>query len=152
MRTIDPNFRDLLKCFNAAGVRYLVLGGYAVNFHGYHRSTKDIDLWIALDPANAQRVSSALQAFGFPADAVPPEKFTVKGDIHSFGRAPFRVDILSNPDGVDFEACYSRRVERELDGVTIPWIALEDLKVNKLTSNRNQDRADLENLPPTSIV
>ena len=147
MISLDPNFRDLLECLNSAGVRYLVVGGYAVNFHGHHRNTKDLDVWLARDRENAQRVSSALQAFGFARSSVPASKFLAAGDIQTFGREPFRVDLLLNPSGIEFDPCYARRVEAVLDGVRVPFIALEDLRENKRASARLQDLADIENLP-----
>lgn len=101
MISLNPHFRELLKSLNSAGVRYLVLGGYAVNFHGYHRNTKDIDIWIAVDGDNPNRLSKALKQFGFAAANVPPEQFAVKGQIYTFGREPFRVDILSDASGID---------------------------------------------------
>jgi hypothetical protein len=149
MTSLDPNFKDLLECLNSAGVRYLVLGGYAVNFHGYRRNTKDFDVWIALDPDNAERVSVAMQRFGFSRASVPPEKFLTKGHILAFGREPLRVDIITDPSGVDFAICYEHRVEAMIEGVRIPFIALEDLKANKRSSGRLKDLADLENLPPS---
>ena len=72
MTTLAQDFRDLVKCLNSTNVRYLVVGGYAVNFHGHHRNTADFDVWLAVDPDNAQRVSKALQMFGFNAASVPP--------------------------------------------------------------------------------
>lgn len=146
MTTLDPNFRDLLACLNSAGVRYLVVGGYAVNFHGHHRNTADFDIWLAIDPANARRVSKALRAFGFAARTVPPSRFARKGPIHAFGRKPWRVDLLSEPSGVEFDACYARRVESDVDGLRIPWISLEDLITNKRASGRLKDLADVESL------
>lgn len=147
MTSLDPNFRDLFECFNFVGVRYLVLGGYAVNFHGHHRNTKGVDLWIAIAPDNAIRVSQALQRFGFPAASVPPQGFLKKGLIYAFGREPLRVDRLTDPSGVDFESCYERRVEGDLGGIRIPFISLDDLKSNKAASGRLRDLSDLENLP-----
>lgn len=147
MLSLNPHFRDLFECLNSAGVKYLVLGGYAVNYHGHHRNTKDVDVWIAVEAENAERVSKALQRFGFAAASVPPQKFLSKGHIFVFGREPFRVDILTDPSGVEFEDCYARRVETTLDGVRLPFIALDDLKVNKRASARPKDLADLEELP-----
>ena len=151
MRRLDQNFKDLLECLNCAGARYLVLGGYAVNFHGYHRNTKDIDVWIAIDPENAERVSIALQHFGFPASRVPPSRFLVKGIIHAFGREPLRVDILSDPSGVEFEECFARRVETTLDGIRVAFISLDDLRTNKRASGRPKDLADVVELSSRPI-
>jgi predicted nucleotidyltransferase len=146
MLSLDPNFKELLKSLNSAGARFLVIGGYAVNFHGYHRNTADIDLWIALDPDNAKKVSHGLQQFGFPPESVPAADFQRKGQILRFGRPPLRVDILTDPSGIDFEQCYARKVIAELDGVSVPFISLEDLKTNKRAAARTKDVADVENL------
>ena len=146
MRRLNQNFKDLLECLNSAGARYLVLGGYAVNFHGYHRNTKDFDVWIAIDPDNAGRVSIALQQFGFPTSSVPPSRFLERGVIHVFGREPLRVDILTDPSGVQFENCFARRVETTLDGVRIAFISLDDLRTNKRASGRPKDLADVDEL------
>jgi predicted nucleotidyltransferase len=147
MLTLNPNFRDLPQCLNLSGVRYLVLGGYAVNYHGHHRNTKNIDIWISTDALNADRVSRALQQFGFAAANVPASKFRDRRTVHAFGRAPLRVDLLTNPSGVEFDACFERRIEASLEGVRVPFISLEDLKENKKASGRHQDLADLESLP-----
>jgi predicted nucleotidyltransferase len=146
MPTLSRDFRELLELLNSGGVRHLVLGGHAVNFHGHHRNTKDLDLWIAVDPDIAGRVSEALRQFGFPAESVPPSLFLQRGKVFVLGREPFRVDLLTNPSGVDFESCYARRVETVLDGVAVPFISLDDLRTNKQASGRLRDRADLEEL------
>ena len=146
MKALDPNFRALLNCFNSAGVRYLLIGGYAVNFHGHHRNTKDLDLWIAVSPENADLVSAALQEFGFTAASVSREKFLARGAVYSFGRAPFRVDILTAPSGVEFDGCYGRRIDATIDGIQVPVISLDDLHQNKLASGRTRDLADIENI------
>jgi hypothetical protein len=143
-----PDFKELLGSLNSAGVRYLVLGGYAVNHYGYHRATDDLDIWIATDPANAEKVSLALQEFGgFPASKVKPSMFQQKGQVFIFGREPVRVDILTGPSAVDFETSYLSRNIVEWDGIEVPLISFEDLKKNKRGSGRAKDLADLENLP-----
>jgi len=147
MLSLDPNFKELLKLLNSAEVRYLVLGGYAVNFHGYHRNTADIDIWIAVDPQNAQKTSEALQKFGFPATAVPPADFQQRGRILRFGRPPLRVDILTDPSGIEFDGCYARRTIGDLEGLSVPFVSLQDLKGNKKAAGRTKDLADIENLP-----
>jgi hypothetical protein len=144
---LDPDFKDLIALLNSEGVRYLLLGGYAVNYHGYHRFTGDIDFWIATDAENAERVSKALQRFGFSANAVKPELFTVPGKAHVFGTKPVRVDLLTGPSGVDFEDCYSRRIVDVLDGVEVSIISLADLRRNKSASGRDKDKLDLKELP-----
>lgn len=147
-----PDFRELLESLNSRGVRYLVLGGYAVNHYGYHRATDDLDIWIAIDPENTERVSMALQEFaGFPPSKVKPSMFRQRGKVFIFGREPARVDILTEPSGVDFEACYARRKTVVWDGLKVPLISFEDLRTNKRRSGRAKDLADLDNLPTTPI-
>ena len=147
--SLDPDFKEFITLLNSEGVRYLLLGGYAVNYYGHHRFTADIDFWIAIDVENARHVSSALQRFGFSADSVKPELFTQPNRVHVFGRKPVRVDLLTGPSGVEFEDCYARRVSDTLDGVSISIISLEDLRKNKLASGRDKDLLDLKSLPAT---
>jgi hypothetical protein len=147
--SLYPDFKEFLRSLNSAGARYLILGGYAVNYHGYQRATGDLDIWIAVDAQNALTVSKVLQGFGgFSAAAVAPEMFLEKGKIFRFGRVPVRVDLLTDPSGIDFDECYRRKLDVELDGVPVPMISLSDLRMNKKASGRYKDLADLENLPP----
>src|SRR5438128_2686283 len=82
-----PDFKEFLESLNSAGVRYLVVGGYAVIHYGYRRAIDDLDIWIAIDPANTERVSQVLQDFGgFPAARVKPSLFRVTGKVFIFGR------------------------------------------------------------------
>ncbi len=145
---LSPNFRKLLESLNSEGVRYLLVGGYAVIYYGYRRATDDIDIWIAIDPANSYKVSRALQAFaGFAPASVKPSMFQKKGKVYIFGREPARVDILTSPSGLDFEESYARRNTVTWDGIEVPLIDFEDLKRNKAASGRAKDVADIQNLP-----
>lgn len=149
--SLDPNFKALFESLNSARVRYLVLGGYAVNYYGYHRATDDLDIWISVDAENARRVSQALKSFGgFTASKVAASRFLKKGFVFVFGREPLRVDILTGASGVDFEACYARRRHTIWGGVRVPLISLGDLLVNKKASARNKDMADIDRLPKKS--
>jgi hypothetical protein len=144
--SLDPNFKDFIVLLNREKVRYLLLGGYAVNYYGHHRFTADIDFWIAIDAANRQRVSKALQQFGFSAATVSPDRFEEPGNVHMFGVPPVRVDLLTGPTGVEFEECYERRVTDEIDGVPVSIISLTDLVRNKLASGRDKDSLDAKQL------
>jgi hypothetical protein len=148
MTALPPDFLDLLKCLNSAGVRYLLIGGHAVNFYGYHRSTADLDLWIAVERENAARVSAALQAFGFLAESVPASLFEDVGPVFTFGRKPLRVDILTKPSGVEFDECYANRVETTFGGVPATVIGREDLVRNKRAAGRDKDVEDWKKLTP----
>jgi predicted nucleotidyltransferase len=145
-----PDFREFLKSLNSQGVEYLVIGGYAVIYYGYRRTTDDLDVWIATSPQNAERVSRVLQQFGgFRPSRVKPSMFLEAPKTFIFGREPVRIDILTGPSGVDFGACFARRTIVEWDGIKVPLISFQDLKQNKEASGRAKDLADLENLPPT---
>lgn len=144
------DFKEFLKLLNSEKVKYLLLGGYAVNFHGYQRFTGDIDIWISTEPGNADRVSAALMKFGFPASAVNPADFQEEGRVFQFGRVPIRIDILTAPSGIEFNDCYVRRVESVFDGIPVPVISLKDLQANKAASGRPKDMADLAELDKLS--
>ena len=144
---LDPNFSELLSLFNKHGVRYLLLGGYAVIFYGHPRTTNDFDVWVAVDPANADNVSRALVEYGFPATAVPAATFTQVGKVFRFGRPPTRVELLTSPSGVEFEVCWADRVQADIGGTQVNFIDLRHLRENKRAAGRAKDLADLEELP-----
>jgi hypothetical protein len=141
------DYKDLLSAFNAHGVRYLIVGAYAVIFHAQPRFTKDIDLLIQADPANAQAVYAALAAFGAPLEGVRPEEFAERGSFFRFGHDPYSFDILPEIQGVDFDAAWERRVEGVVDpvsGLKAFFISAPDLIASKLAAGRPQDIADAE--------
>lgn len=139
-------FKELLSIFNAKGVRYLVVGGYAVSLHAQPRTTQDIDFFIAADPQNAAHVYAALQEFGAPLEGLSPEDFAVAGKFFRMGRSPLAVDILPEIDGVNFETAWKNRTAVLVDepsGLKALFISSEDLIANKLAAGRPQDLADV---------
>ena len=141
------DFVEFLKLLNAHNVEYLLVGGFAVAIHGYPRATADMDVWVARNQANAERIVLCLREFGFDTPDVTPELFEDPDRIVRMGEAPLRIEILMEIDGVNFDDCYSRADEQMVDGSPVPVISLNDLKVNKRASGRPKDRDDLENLP-----
>lgn len=139
---LHPDFSDLLAEFVRFEVRFAVLGGYAVGYHGRPRATKDLDLLVSGAGDNLQRVAAALRAFGAPASVVTSVAALGPTDVAYLGVPPVRVDILRTVDGVDTEAVLSRTVIVVIDGLAIPVINLDDLIANKLASGRPQDLAD----------
>jgi len=140
------DYKDLLSAFHAHGVKYLIVGGYAVIFHAQPRFTKDIDFFIKADSANAHAVYTALASFGAQLDAIRPEDFSDRNAFFRFGRDPRGFDILPDLPGVDFEAAWQRRVEGVLDdatGLKAFFISKDDLIAAKLASGRPQDLADV---------
>ena len=143
------DYKDLLSAFHAHGVRYLIVGGYAVIFHAQPRFTKDIDLFIKADPANAQATYAALAEFGAPLQGIRPEDFADRGSFFRFGRDPHGFDILPDIPGVDFDAAWERRVEGVIDpetGLKAFFISRDDLIAAKLASGRTRDLADVEDI------
>lgn len=142
----STDFKDLLKLFESYKIRYLVVGGYAVMKYSEPRFTKDLDLWIATDPQNAQAVYKALKAFGAPLKDLSPEDFEAPGYFYQMGRAPLRVDIMMSIPGVDFERAWKNRENVEFDDIRIQFISKSDLIAAKKASGRPQDNIDLMHL------
>jgi hypothetical protein len=141
-----PDFKELLSIFNAHGVKYLIVGGYAVSFHAQPRATKDIDLLIKPDADNAKAVYTALAKFGAPVEGLTPEDLREPGKFFRMGREPVAVDILLEIDGVDFDRAWERRVEGVIDlasSLTAHFISSADLIAAKVAAGRPQDLADV---------
>jgi predicted nucleotidyltransferase len=143
---VNQDFLDLLSAFNAAEVRYLVVGAYAVGVHGHPRATKDLDIWIEASAGNAARVMNALQAFGAPVGDLEVRDFETPGTGFMMGNPPRRIDVLTTIDGVRFDEVAPRAIEASFDGVSAKVIGLEDLLTNKRASGRLQDLADVRAL------
>lgn len=144
---LPPDFREFLKLLHVMVVKYLLIGGYAVVYDGYSRSTNDIDIWVAIHPDNAERIVTALKEFGFDTPQLSAELFLKDRNIVRMDVEPVRLEITTSISGVDFDQCYAERVVDTLDGVEVNLISLRHLKLNKKASSRLKDLADLENLP-----
>ena len=143
---LNPDFKEFFQLLNENEVRYLIIGGYAVAYHGYPRYTKDIDIWIWIHPDNAEKVVKTLRDFGFDSLGLQASDFLEADTIIQLGQAPNRIDLIMGIPGVDFETCYQTRVQEEIAGVRLAFIDLENLKKAKKASGRTQDLADIENL------
>lgn len=144
---MNQDYKDLLSAFQSHGVRYLVVGGYAVIYHSQPRFTKDLDLFIQADPANARAAYAALTQFGATLQGVRPEDFADRNNFFRFGREPKGFDILPSIPGVDFGAAWEKRVETVIDpatGLKANFISAEDLITAKQASGRPQDLADVD--------
>ena len=147
MIPLPTEFRDLLKLLNAHDVKYLIIGGYAVAYHGYPRTTGDIDIWVERSEKNANRTVEALKAFGFDLPELRTSLFKKEETLVRMGYPPLRVEIMTSISGVEFEKCYENRIDDELGGVIASVIGLSCLKQNKLATGRLRDLSDLEYLP-----
>jgi hypothetical protein len=132
---------------NDHDVEYLLIGGYAVGYYGYPRTTADMDIWVAMRSDNAQKLVHVFQQFGMLSDEITEELFLQSGDIVRMGLPPMRIEILNDIDGVEFGACYKRRSKVVIDKVSVNVVSLQDLRCNKLASGRHKDLDDIEHLP-----
>lgn len=140
------DFRDLLEAFVASEVEFVLLGGYAVAFHGRPRATKDMDLLVGTSPENRERLATALDAFGAPSNVIESARRLSEGEVLFFGVSPLRVDILASASGIEFSDVHDRAVSTTIDALTLKVISLDDLIKNKLASGRPQDLEDAKAL------
>lgn len=145
---LNKDFKEFIGLLNANDVKYLIVGGYAVGFHGYPRYTKDLDIWILVSHENAENVFKSLQQFGFGSLGLRKEDFLQPDEFVQLGFPPNRIDIVTSCDGVEFEICYESRIQITVEDLVINFIDIENLKRNKKASARPQDLADLDNLEP----
>ncbi|MCK4401165.1 nucleotidyltransferase [bacterium] len=142
----NSDFKELLNLFKKHKIRYLIVGGYAVMKYSEPRFTKDLDIWIATDPKNANSVYTALKEFSAPLVDLTADDFTQKDYFYQMGRPPLRVDIMMSIPGVEFKAAWKNRKMVELDGTEVSFISRHDLIIAKEASGRPQDKIDLEKL------
>jgi len=144
---LHPDFKDFLKLLNFHDVRYILVGGYAVGYHGYPRATGDMDIWIEMSEVNSKKIVSAFREFGMPEDAISENLFLETNKVIRMGVPPVRLEVITSASGVDFNECYNNREVIIIDGIPINFISLQDLKKNKLAAGRHKDLEDLEHLP-----
>lgn len=142
----EKDFLDFLKLLNQHRVTYLLIGGYAMAAHDEPRYTKDLDIWVKREEANAERVIDAINGFGFKSLNLTREDFLTNTQFIQLGVAPIRIDITSEVSGITFDEAFPKRIIVELDNIVIPVIGIEELIKNKMASGRMQDLADAEKL------
>lgn len=143
--TLPDDFSEFLRSLNAHDVKYLVVGGHAVSFHGYPRFTHDVDVVILPDEENARALLAALADFGFAEVGLDVRDF-LKPTTVVLGRAPEQIDIMTFIKGVDVAEAWQRRVAGVLDGIEVAFIARQDLIANKRAVGRPEDLADIARL------
>ena len=145
---LHEDFRDLLVVFADVGVEFVIVGAYAVAFHGAPRASGDIDLFVRASPANSQRVFAALARFGAPLESagVTAADFAQPGGVYQVGLPPRRIDVLTEISGVTFDEAWQSRVTVEVDGREVGFIGRVTLLKNKEAAGRPQDVADAARL------
>jgi len=150
MSALRDDWKEFLRALDANEVEYMIVGGIAVGAHGHVRYTKDLDVWFRGSEQNAQRLVAALTDFGLETIPVPLAEFCKPRGMLVLGAEPNCIELINFADGVEFDACFKRRVLIPLGGVQVSVIGLDDLRTNKRAVGRLQDLADLENLDDTN--
>jgi len=146
MMNLEEDLREFVELLNALDVRYIVVGAFAVAYHGYPRFTGDIDLFIERSSENAKRIVDVIEQFGFGDLGFSVEDFLEENQVVQLGISPNRIDLLTFLSGVDFDEAWATREHGEIEGLRLPIISRELLKRNKAATGRSQDLADLERL------
>jgi len=143
---VQQDFKELLASFNALHVKYLIVGGYALAFHGAPRMTGDIDIFVEPSDDNAFKVLAALKKFGFGNIGLKVEDFKQLGNVIQLGRPPVRIDILTSLTGVPWKKAYASKKKGKYGALPVFFINRELLLKNKRSVGRKKDQADLEAL------
>ena len=142
----QADFKDLLALFNKQRVKYLIVGAYALAFHGAPRFTGDIDILVKPCPENAKRILLSLEAFGFGALGLTMDDFEKPGQVIQLGVPPVRVDLITSLTGVSWKEAFSGKVKDSYGGIPVHYIGRKQLVLNKRETKRKKDLADLEAL------
>jgi hypothetical protein len=145
---LNQDFVEFIAALNTAEVEYILVGGYAVIFHGYNRTTGDLDIWVNPTSINYQRLKKAFSIFGMSLFDMTEEKFLSVAyyDVFTFGRSPVCIEILTAVKGLEFEKTFSKSSLQKFDGLLVRMIDIRDLIIAKKAANRFKDKDDLEHL------
>jgi hypothetical protein len=143
---LNKDWREFLELLNSNGVDYLVVGAFAVAFHGYPRYTADLDLMVRPTEQNADRVVRALSQFGFGSLGIRVADLCLPGMVVQLGVKPNRIDLLTGISGVSFDEAWATRSEGELDGIATHFIGRDQLLRNKEHTGRAKDLGDAQEL------
>jgi len=140
------DFKELFELFNKFKVEYVIVGGYALAYHGAPRYTGDIDVLIHSTEENAECVLEALDAFGFGSLGLSINDFTQPEQVLQLGYPPSRIDILTSISGVNWKEVTENTVSDNFMGQHVRYIGLDQFIKNKRASGRPKDLADIEAL------
>ena len=143
---LNEDYKEMLQLLKADDVRFLVVGAYALGAYGYPRATGDLDLWVLAAADNSEKIYKVLKKFGAPLHQIDEKTFSKQDVIFQIGIAPRRIDIITQIDGVEFNSAYKNRRELDIDGILVPFISKSDLIKNKISTGREKDRLDAQQL------
>jgi len=148
---LNEDYKEMLQCLAAEGVRFLMVGAYAMAAHGYPRATMDIDIWVMPSPDNAAATLKALRRFGAALHGLSVDDLQKDDTIFQIGVAPRRIDMITGASGLQFEEAFTRSVKIDIDGIEVHIPSVDDLIRNKRASGRTKDLADAEALEALKI-
>lgn len=145
---LNQDFSDFIEALNKANVEYVLVGGFAVIFHGYNRTTGDLDIWVNPTKENYRRLKIAFSTFGMSLFDMTEEKFldSVQYDVFTFGRPPVCIEILTSVKGLHFEETIANASLQKMDNVEVRVVDIRDLISAKKAANRFKDKDDLEHI------
>ena len=143
---VQSDFRELLELFNANEVEYLIVGGYALAYHGAPRYTGDIDILVHSTSENARRILIALEAFGFGDLGLTEADFQASGRVVQLGVPPVRIDLITSIDGVSWDDAFQGKATGTYGDVPVHFIGRREFLDNKRAVGRQKDLADIEAL------
>ena len=145
----NEDFQEFLLALNKSKVKYVLVGGYSVIYHGFPRTTGDLDIFTEVSKDNYERLKTAFDLFNMPVFDMTEENFLHNKNmtVFSFGRAPVSIEILKEISGISFHEVYAKAVDTNFENIPLKIINIKDLRINKKASGRAKDINDLENLP-----
>lgn len=143
---LAKDFEDFVRLLNKFEVEYMVVGGYAMAFHGKPRYTGDLDIWINISEDNAEKLLKVMKAFGMGSLGFEKSDFMQPGYISQIGQPPLRIDILNSVDGVEFHEAFEKKQKVTEDDLEISYIGLSELIQNKMASGRKRDIQDVREI------
>ncbi len=145
---LNQDFSEFIVSLNKANVEYLLVGGFAVIYHGYNRTTGDIDIWVNPTKDNFLKLKVAFADFGLSLFDMTEDKFlnTNDYDVFTFGVPPVCIEILTKVKGVEFNSCFEVAGFQKFDGIDVRIIDLRSLLVAKKAAGIYKDLDDIQNL------
>lgn len=143
---IQQDFKELLELLNAHKVEFIIVGAYALAFHGAPRFTGDIDILVKPDPENAVKILAALKEFGFGSLDLTESDFKEPDKVIQLGLAPVRVDLITSLTGIPWQKAFSGKVKGNFGDVYVYYLGKKELLANKRALGRKKDQADIEAL------
>jgi hypothetical protein len=143
---VQKDFREFVELLNEHEVEFIIVGGYALAFHGAPRFTGDIDVFVKADIENAKRIMNALAAFGFGSLDLTIDDFKDQNKVIQLGLPPVRIDIITSLSGVTWEEVDASKESGLFGDISVSYVGRKELIINKRATGRKKDLADLEAL------